>query len=213
MSTESLFGHFLGLETPHLDALHSNTPEQSSSDGKEDSPTLKQANRADEADGKKIKEKKLRRRLQNRRAAKVSRARKKAYVTLLENKTTDLQAEVERLKAKNKDLEARILNLENNRKRSGEAIIGPVQKAPKRSRRSTANSSEAKTPSDERANSLGLELAESFPVPLLCERTMDVFAGYQPLLQQTSDNCRIALCTNYIRTLNTPTNPDRILAN
>jgi len=98
-------------------------------------------------------------------------------VTLLENKTTDLQAEVERLKAKNKDLEARILNLENNRKRSGEAIIGPVQKAPKRSRRSTANSSEAKTPSDERANSLGLELAESFPVPLLCERTMDVFAG------------------------------------
>mmetsp|Transcript_44226 Transcript_44226/g.71083 ORF Transcript_44226/g.71083 Transcript_44226/m.71083 type:complete len:397 (-) Transcript_44226:92-1282(-) len=58
---------------------------------------------------------KIRRRLQNRRAAKTSRARKKAYINLLEEKTKLLEDKVFELVERNKKLEDRLKALETGR--------------------------------------------------------------------------------------------------
>jgi len=58
---------------------------------------------------------KIRRRLQNRRAAKTSRARKKAYINLLEEKTKQLEDKVFELVERNKKLEDRLKALEASR--------------------------------------------------------------------------------------------------
>mmetsp|Transcript_36753 Transcript_36753/g.71275 ORF Transcript_36753/g.71275 Transcript_36753/m.71275 type:complete len:388 (-) Transcript_36753:42-1205(-) len=125
MDTENLFGHFLGLQSPSLRSLPASNA--SASDSGSVASSVKGADNkggSKEEDG--ITDKKLRRRLQNRRAAKVSRARKKAYIELLEGKTQDLQEQIRKLQERNKALEARVSELESS---------GPVR--PQREKKAT----------------------------------------------------------------------------
>uniref|UniRef100_A0A7S2U210 X-box-binding protein 1 n=1 Tax=Lotharella oceanica TaxID=641309 RepID=A0A7S2U210_9EUKA len=112
MDTENLFGHYLGLQAPSLRSLPVSNGSASDTGSVGSRESGKGNKGGKEEDG--ITDKKLRRRLQNRRAAKVSRARKKAYIELLEGKTKDLQDQIKKLQERNQALEARVTELEKN---------------------------------------------------------------------------------------------------
>mmetsp|Transcript_10964 Transcript_10964/g.15238 ORF Transcript_10964/g.15238 Transcript_10964/m.15238 type:complete len:438 (+) Transcript_10964:96-1409(+) len=135
MERENLFGHFLSLSSPALDALRPNATAASGGDEKGSTSPRSASSRSSSSDNSKKRksedyedtectpqeataaktDRKLRRRLQNRRAARVSRAKKKAYVTLLEEKSKKLEGQVKGLLEQNRALEARIQALEMSR--------------------------------------------------------------------------------------------------
>mmetsp|Transcript_12961 Transcript_12961/g.23510 ORF Transcript_12961/g.23510 Transcript_12961/m.23510 type:complete len:358 (+) Transcript_12961:82-1155(+) len=129
MEKEQLFGHYLGLSSPALDTLKP-TATSSGTDDASTAPSSPKKRRivtekatgettipngctAKEAEAA-VTDKKVRRRLQNRRAAKVSRARKKAYITQLEAKAEKLEEQVRLLLKQNRDLQDRVAALEKD---------------------------------------------------------------------------------------------------
>lgn len=102
MDAAAVFGQLLQCPEPQLGAL-----------GPRHSDVTFETNESEPDPINSIADKKLRRRLQNRRAAKVSRARKKAYISKLESQTEELQRQVAELRQRNRDLESRLVTLES----------------------------------------------------------------------------------------------------